>query len=531
MELTARRKLQVLTEFPSAYVLALIALVGVAAWGFYVWVGQQLITGLGVTGMNAPTYWGAYIVNFVFFVGLSAGGIIVSALVHALRIERYRAVARIAEVLAIISILLAGIFISLDIGRPDRLWHLVRYGRWQSPLIWDLIIMAAYLAMALALGYFSTREDIVRCMRAIPSRAGFYRLLALGYVDVSPAALRRDQLILRVVAFASIPGAVLLHSITAWIMGLAKATPGWHTSLLAPLFVGSALVSGLALVIVAADLSRRLFKAEVPEETTAQLGRLLTVLVPVLGYFLFSELLTVVYAQEVSPSAFFEEIVTGDYALFFWFDLLVGLVAPLLILAYVWWAPRLAGAEAEAPRPALVPERAVLARGLGLTIAAAAAALVIVSFFVFANRPTAAGLEAEQLSPSGTGLAIGLNALAAAGLVFLATRLRAAAAVGLAGFLVVAGVLAERVNIVLAPQFTRFSAQPEETFALPYVVPSYAPTWQEMSIVAGVYALGLLGFVAFAKVFPLVELEEEEERAAPERERWGLEPEAEREAG
>jgi len=368
MQLTARREFQPLTTFGPIYLVAVAVAVAVVGYALFIWADRQLQTGLGVTGMNQPTYWGAYIVNFVFFVGLSAGGIIVSSLVHALKMERYRAVARIAEVVAIACILMAGIFISLDVGRPDRLWHLMVYGRWQSPLIWDVIIINAYLAMALALGYFSTRADIIKCMRAMPSRAWLYRLLALGYVDDSPEAIRRDQAILRVLAFASIPAAVLLHSITAWIMGLTKATPGWHTALLAPVFVGSALASGLALVTFVSFASQRLFRAQVSDDTIAALGRLILLAIPLLGYFLFSELLTVVYAREVSPHAFFTELIEGDYAIFFWFDLVVGLVTPMLMLGYVFFWPR----RAEAPAPAAQP---VLGRAITVTLAGAALAL------------------------------------------------------------------------------------------------------------------------------------------------------------
>lgn len=519
MQLTVRRELEPLTRFDSPYVLAVALAGGVAGYGLVTWASQQLRTSLGVTGMNAPTYWGAYIVNFVFFVGLSAGGIIVSGLVHAFNMERYRAVARIAEVVAIACILMAGIFITLDIGRPDRLWHLIRYGRWESPLIWDVIIITTYLAMALGLGYFSTRADILKCMRAMPSRARFYRLLALGYTDDSPEALRRDQTILRALAFASVPAAVLLHSVTAWIMGLAKATPGWHTALLAPVFVGSALASGLALVTLVSFLGQRLFKAQVADETLASLGRLLLLALPLLGYFLFSELLTVVYAQEVSPGAFFEELVRGDYALFFWFDLLVGLVAPLTMLTYIFWFPK----RAEAPVPAVTP-RMAWARAITLTMGAVAIALVGLSFSI--DRPTTTlAVGVEDFSLSGTPLAIALNVLAAAVLVSLAVRLSAAGGVALASLLVVAGVLAERINIVLAPQFTRFSPHPDEIFAFPYLVAGYRPTWEEISIILGVYALGILGFLLFTKVFPLTELPEE---VTPEPRKWpGFEGEPE----
>jgi len=476
--------------------MAIVAAGAVVAYGLWVWAGKQVQTGLGVTGMNAPTYWGAYIVNFVFFVGLSAGGITVSALVHAFKMERYQAVARVAEVVAIACILMAGLFITLDVGRPDRLWHLLRYGRWQSPLVWDVIIINLYLLMALALGYFSSRADIVTCMRAIPSRAGLYRLLALGYTDLSPQALERDRTILRVLAWVSIPAAVLLHSVTAWIMGLAKATPGWHTALLAPVFVGSALASGLALVTLVSFASQRLFRAQIASETITSLGRLLLLALPILGYLLFSEMLTVVYAREVSPQAFFDQLISGDYAVFFWFDLLVGLAAPLVILAYVFVIPK--PAMAPAPAPALG-----WARVATLTLAAAAVALVALSF---AGRPANLAIRLEDFSMSGTPLAIMFSVVAALFLISLAPRLSATGNVALASLLVVAGVLTERINIVLPPQITRFSPHPEELFAFPYPVPGYHPTWEEMSIVLAVYAAGILGFLLVAKVIPLVEL-------------------------
>ena len=509
MQLTGRREFQPLTTFGPVYILAVVAALAVVGVALFIWVDRQLQSGLGVTGMNQPTYWGAYIVNFVFFVGLSAGGIIVSSLVHALKMERYRAVARIAEVVAIACILMAGIFISLDVGRPDRLWHLMVYGRWQSPLIWDVIIINAYLVMALALGYFSTRADIIKCMRAMPSRAWLYRLLALGYVDDSPEAIRRDQAILRVLAWVSIPAAVFLHSITAWIMGLTKATPGWHTALLAPVFVGSALASGLALVTFVSFASQRLFRAQVNDETVAALGRLILIAIPLLGYFLFSELLTVVYAQEVSPHAFFTELIEGDYAIFFWFDLLVGLVTPMLMLGYIFFWPR----RAEAPAPVTRP---VVGRAITVTLAAAALAFAVLSFSV-ERSPEQASVSVQDFSLSGTTLAIVLSALAAVFFVSLAPRLSVAGSVALASALLVAGVLAERINIVLAPQFTRFSPHPDELFALPYTVAGYHPTSEELSIIVGVYALGILGFLLFAKVFPLTDLPEEPLAAARDR--------------
>ncbi len=457
-------------------VLGLLALVG---WGAGVYGTRQWRIGLWVTGMNTPAYWGLYIVNFVFFIGLSAGGILVAALVHAAGIERFRPVARIAEILAISCLLLATVFVLLDLGRPDRVHHLLLYGRLGSPLVWDVVVITIYLTISMALGYFSTRADLVRCMHALPRRRTLYRLLALGDTDLSPRALTRDRRILRVLALASIPAAVTLHSVTAWILGLVKARPGWHTALIAPLFVVSAMVSGLALVIVAVVVSRRAFRLAIEARVVRELGVLLAFLIPVLGYFLFAELLTVVYAGEPASLAVFREMMVGRYAPVFWFNLLVGLVLPLLVLL----------------NP---PRRWVLA----------GSAVTTVALVPLLQRLDVASPGWLPAPPPQLGLAVpgwvAYPALWALGLalpllLLVSPRGLTPGRVGIAAGLVVLGVLAERTNIVIPPLLQRLMPYPPG--------PGYAPTWVEVSVVLGTYALGALAFVLVAKLFPLVELE------------------------
>ena len=105
-----------------AIVLGMVVLIAV-----FVYVTEQFTHGLGVTGLNRPAYWGLYIINFIFFIGLSAGGIIIASLVHAFGIKEFRSVARIAELMAISCLLLAVCFILLDLGRPDRLLYIMMY--------------------------------------------------------------------------------------------------------------------------------------------------------------------------------------------------------------------------------------------------------------------------------------------------------------------------------------------------------------------------------------------------------------------
>lgn len=480
MELALEKYLRPLLKtspLHAVFTAAVIALLGLAIHGYM----QQLTVGLEVTGMNAPTYWGLYIVNFVFFIGLSAGGIIIASLVHAFGIERFRSVARIAELMSISCLLLAMVFITLDVGRPDRLYHLLLYPRFESPLVWDVTVISLYLVVGIAYGYFGTRADLVACMYLVPSRRWLFRILALGYTDVSERAVARDRKILRALAVIGLPLAVALHSVTAWILGLVKAQPGWYSALLAPLFVVSAIVSGLGLLIVSVVLSKRFLKLEIKEGVVKDLGTTLLFSIPVLGYLLFAELLTSTYAKEPSGLRVVREIVFGPYALIFWGNLILGLIFPLLVLA----------------KP-----RRMLVGSLGLPVAVAVAILavrfevqiplpiswVLISAFGFSFPPWA-----EYLLLILFGLVLPLILLSD-------ERARPDVRVGIAAALVVLGVLAERWNFVIGPLLAYTH--------LPYPQGNYTPTSVELMIVLGVYALGGLFFVVVAKLIPLVELEE-----------------------
>ncbi len=291
----------------TGYRIVLLGLLAVAALGLYTLVFRQWRLGLGVTGMDTPAYWGLYIVNFAYFIGLSAGGILVSALAHVGGLKRFAPVSRLAEVLAIISLLLAMGFVFVDIGRPERFINIFIYGwtgRWSSPLVWDVTIILTYLVLALGLYRNGFRHDAVGRSR------------------------------LKILAFLSVPGAVALHSITAWIFGLMVARPGWNTALMAPLFVTSAIVSGLALVTVVAYVSRQGLGVPVQEETIRGLGGLLTWLIPVLGYLMFAELLTVMYSGSTHHVTVFRDMISGRFAGFFWYNFVFGLAGPFLLLLW-----------------------------------------------------------------------------------------------------------------------------------------------------------------------------------------------------
>jgi len=310
----------------------LILLIG---WGLYTY-SLQFMKGLGVTGLNKPVFWGLYIANFIFSVGLSAGGIAVSALVHILNKEEMKPVAIIAEMLSISFLILSGLFIVLDLGQPTRLLYVIRNANFSSPLLWDVTVINSYLALCLALLFFSARGQMVKAALGHPRRLAVVRLLTLGYTDVSERSLKRDRRILKALAIVSIPGAVALHSVTAWILGLVKGQPGWNTPILAPLFIASALASGLAGVIVAVWAGRRLFHVPIPGRTITQLGTYLFLSIPVLAYLLFTEFLTVGYSGSPTHLAVLEEILWGRFSKIFWFDTIVGIFIPFVLLGLPW---------------------------------------------------------------------------------------------------------------------------------------------------------------------------------------------------
>src|SRR3989338_3897912 len=134
----------------------IILLSAIVVAAFCAWVNQVWF-GLGVTGMNKPVFLGLYIITFVFFIGISAGGIAVASLSHLAGIEKFKSVSRVAEVVAIISLVLAMLAIVLDLGRPERMLNLFIYPQLNSPLIWDVLVINIYLVLCAAMLYFSIK--------------------------------------------------------------------------------------------------------------------------------------------------------------------------------------------------------------------------------------------------------------------------------------------------------------------------------------------------------------------------------------
>ena len=275
-------------------VLAALVVVGVVAYIY------QLANGLGVTGMSNGTSWGLYITNFMFFVGLSAGGLIVASSAHVFHIESFKKVSLPAVIVSTVCICCAGMFILIDLGGIQRIWQMFIGLNFTSPLSWDMIVITCYLIINIL--------DIVWMVKG------------------KEEAVRK-------LSYVALPVAILVHSVTAWIFGLEIAKEGWYSAIMAPIFVASAMDSGLALLLCALAGLKKAKLLDAGEDLTASLARLLATCIAVDAFFIGCEVLTVAYPGTEAGTELLSIMTSGATAPFFWFEIICGLLIPFLLLA------------------------------------------------------------------------------------------------------------------------------------------------------------------------------------------------------
>ena len=318
-------------DFAFIGVLSLFCLAGMAA---YI---HQLIVGLSATAMTDYFSWGVYIVNFVFFIGISMAGTLISALLRLTGVPWRHPITRLAEAITLFALIIAGPMIIMDMGRPDRFLHVFLYGRLQSPILWDVLSLTTYMTGSMLYLYLPMIPDmaILRdCGRPFsPWRKTLYRTLALGWRGTPEQHLALERGI-NVMSVVIIPVAVSIHTVTAWIFGMTLR-PGWHSTIMGPDFVVGALYSGIAAVITAIILFRRGLGLQryIQLVHLQRLGWLLFVFGLTYAYFVINEHLGDIYTNERTNRHLGELIFTGQYAVQFWSMVGIGLAAPLLLLA------------------------------------------------------------------------------------------------------------------------------------------------------------------------------------------------------
>lgn len=320
------------------YQAVLLVLAGIVAVGVVNWIGQ-LREGLIVTGLKNHAFWGLYITTFVYFIGISLAGTLVSAVLRLAGQHWQTPLTRMAEVITGSALIGAVLMILVDMGRPERLLTVFWYGRIVSPLIWDVIAVSTYLAGSLFYLYVPMIPDLALCRDRLkasvsPLRHKIYSILALGWQD-TPEQRAALEKAMRVMTIVIVPAGIAVHSVTAWLFGMTLRS-GWDNAILAPYFVVSAFFSGTAMVVVIMAIYRKWFKLEeylTPGHFT-KLGWLIVTMAIIYGYFNFSELLTEAYKLKGDEKAFLSMFFTGVFAKYFWLFIAGSILIPIFLV--VW---------------------------------------------------------------------------------------------------------------------------------------------------------------------------------------------------
>jgi len=309
----------------------MLLLVILGAWVIF---GRQLLYGLGVTGLNQPVVWGFYIVNFVFFIGISHAGTLISAILRLSKAEWRRPITRMAEVTTVIVLAIGGFHPVLDLGRPDRMLNIFTSGRLQSPLLWDVSAITAYFVASTVYLYIPMIPDIALLRDRGVWPHWYYRFAAWGWQNTPRQRAVLERAITVMMVFV-IPIAVSVHTVISYIFAMT-VQPGWHSTIFGPYFVVGAIFSGIAALLMVMIVLRRVYHLEryLKQVHFDHLSKLLLVMSLLWFYFTFSEYLTAFFGNEPSEMRVFYYKLTGPYAIFYWGMVACNFLIPVGILSF-----------------------------------------------------------------------------------------------------------------------------------------------------------------------------------------------------
>jgi molybdopterin-containing oxidoreductase family membrane subunit len=305
-------------------------------------LAYQFTHGLGVWGINRPVMWALDITNFVFWIGISHAGTLISAILRVTGAEWRRPVTRCAEAITVFALMIGAMFPIIHLGRPSLFYWLVPYpnerGLWpnfRSPLAWDFFAISTYLLGSMIYLYLPLIPDVALLRdksRGLMRR--FYGPLSLGWRGTQLQWDRLERAV-KVMAVVIIPVAVSVHTIVSWDFAMT-IRPMWHSTMFGPYFVAGAIFSGIAALIIAMAVIRRVFHLEeyLRPIHCNNLGLLLLTMSLIWFYFTFGEYLTTWYGNEPEEMAVFRSKISGAYAPLFWGTVICCFAIPVLLLAF-----------------------------------------------------------------------------------------------------------------------------------------------------------------------------------------------------
>ena len=312
--------------------LVIISIAGIIA---YI---DQVIQGQIVTNMNDYALWGIYISNFVFFVATSFVGAITVAVLRLTNNTWRTPVVRIAEIISLASIIMAGLTIMIDMGRPDRLLYLFIHGRMQSPIIWDVIIIPTYIVICLLLLYFPLLPDLALLKKYYektkPKLSKWYGKLSLkwtGSAEQKTIQLKSIQILCVLI----IPAGFMLQTIDAWLFSTLFRV-GWDSTNMGAYFISGASVAGIGALVTVVYVIRKFYKLEnyITDYHFDKLGKFLVLACLIYLYFNINEYVIPEFTSKKEEITHLNHLYSGQFAPLFWFVNIGGLIIPIIVLLF-----------------------------------------------------------------------------------------------------------------------------------------------------------------------------------------------------
>ena len=320
--------------------IVVVLLAGVFLWGLYAW-GYQIYWGFGVAGINRPVYWGLYITTFVFWVGISHAGTMISAVLRIFKADWRRPITRGAEAMTAFALMMAALFPLIHLGRVWKFYWMIPspndralWPNFQSPLMWDMVAIFTYLIGSGLYLYLALIPDLAMARDYTGTwRYKLYRVLSLGWRGTE-AEWHKLHKALGIFAIIIIPVFLSVHSIVSWDFAVTLQ-PRWHSTIFAPFFVIGAVYSGLAalaaiLVVVRWGMKLQRF---LRREHFNALGKLVMVAGLAWLYIWFAGYIVEWYGNEPVVAELLRDEFTGPLAPLFYLQMTCNIV-PIFALMF-----------------------------------------------------------------------------------------------------------------------------------------------------------------------------------------------------
>jgi molybdopterin-containing oxidoreductase family membrane subunit len=312
----------------------------VATCFIYAW-GYMIANGLGVAGVMRPSYWGVFLVNTVFWIGISHAGTFISAILRVFKAEFRRPFTRAAELMTTFGLIQAGASIFMHLGRVWLTYWMfpipnerLLWPNFHSPLMWDLLAITTYVLGSTMYLFLPLIPDLAMARdRSTGWRKTFYKVLALGFRGTE-GEWRHLTTAMNIFAFAIIPVMFSVHTIVSWDFAMASR-PGWSSSVFGPYFVLGALHSGMGAVAVVLFIIRATMKHMdyfIRKEHFDALGKLMMIVSFAYAYFFFNDYIVQWYGGDKWTDALLHWLEEGPMAWMFYQLILFNIVIPFLTL-------------------------------------------------------------------------------------------------------------------------------------------------------------------------------------------------------